>query len=80
MPSFFLSANRQSVQEDPYIFQMRNGNILGLWSDLHPDPGVGGTFGVYARPWRGDLGAAGVADSRVNNLTDDVQEALSERR
>ena len=73
MPSFFLSANRQSVQEDPYIFQMRNGNILGLWSDLHPDPGVGGTFGVYARPWRGDLGAAGVADSRVNNLTDDVQ-------
>lgn len=73
MPSFILSANRRSVQEDPYLLQLKNGSILGLWSDLHPDPGIAGSFGVYGRTWRGDIGAANPSDVRINNLTADIQ-------
>lgn len=73
MPSYFMSANRNSVQQDPYLFQMNNGDILGLWSDLHPDPGVNGGFGVYGRAWRHDLLAASASDSRINDITDGPQ-------
>lgn len=68
MPSFVLSANRQGVQQDPRIFQMRDGTILGLWSDLHPDPGADGFYGVYGRAWSADLSGASPGDSRINNL------------
>lgn len=74
MPSYILSANRQSVQQDPYLFQLKNGDLLGLWTDLHPDPGIRGGFGVYGRAWRGDLGAAAITDTRINNLTNDTQQ------
>ncbi|MBK4215708.1 hypothetical protein JJJ17_07210 [Paracoccus caeni] len=73
MPSYILSANRKSAQWDPYIFTMRDGNILGLWEDLYPDPGASGTFGVYGRVWASDLSGASDTDSRIPNLTDDVQ-------
>lgn len=73
MPTYFLSANRDSVQQDPYLLQLENGSILGLWTDLKPDPGVRGSFGVYGRSWQGDLGGAAASDVRINNLTDDIQ-------
>lgn len=72
MPAYYLSANRDSVQEEPFILSLRNGNILGLWTDLEPDPGVGGTFGVYGRTLAGDLGGAG-SDIRIPDLTEDIQ-------
>lgn len=77
MPSYILSANRKSAQWDPYIFTMKDGNILGLWEDLHPDPGVSGTFGVYGRAWAGDLSGAAAVDSRVPDLTDDIQSSAA---
>lgn len=77
MPSYILSANRKSAQWDPYIFTMKDGNILGLWEDLHPDPGVSGTFGVYGRAWAGDLSGASAVDSRVPDLTDDIQSSAA---
>lgn len=69
MPSYILSENRRSIQEDPYLFQLSNGTILGTWSDLHPDPGADGFFGVYGRVWAADLTGASPTDSRINNLT-----------
>ena len=77
MPTFILSANRQSVQQNPYLLQLNNGSILGLWTDLHPDPGMAGSFGVYGRAWRGDVGAASAVDNRINDLTDDIQRSPS---
>ena len=73
MPSYFLSANRESVQQDPYVFQLKDGSIVGLWSDLHPDPGPEGHFGVYRRGWSEDLRMAWKTDMPVPNLTDDIQ-------
>ncbi|MDH2325548.1 M10 family metallopeptidase C-terminal domain-containing protein [Cereibacter sp. SYSU M97828] len=73
MPTYFLSANRDSVQEDPFVMQLRNGNLLGLWTDLDPDPGVGGTFGVYGRTLAGDLTGAVPSDTRIPDLTEDIQ-------
>ncbi|SMO56465.1 calcium-binding protein [Paracoccus laeviglucosivorans] len=73
MPTYYLSANRNSQQVDPYLIQLRGGDILGVWSDLYPDPGVGGTYGVYGRIWRGDMGAVSPTDARINTLTEDIQ-------
>lgn len=73
MPTYYLSRNRDSLQSDPYLVQLKNGSILGMWSDLEPDPGISGGFGAYARIWRGDLGAAAVSDTRVNTITEGPQ-------
>ena len=73
MPSYFLSANRESVQQDPYVFQLKDGSLVGLWSDLHLDPGPEGHFGVYRRGWSGDLRMAWKTDMPVPNLTNDIQ-------
>lgn len=73
MPTYYLSANRQSVQEEPFLLQMHNGSILALWTDLYPDPGAGGTFGVYGRALSSNLSAAAASDSRINSLTEDIQ-------
>ncbi len=77
MPSYILSANRKSAQWDPYIFTLKDGNILGLWEDLYPDPGVSGTFGIYGRLWAGDLSGHSVVDSRIPDLTDDIQSSAA---
>lgn len=77
MATYFLSANRESVQEDPFLLLLSGGSILGLWSDLHPDPGVAGHYGVYGRIWAGDLSGAGLADAPVPDLTDDIQRSPS---
>lgn len=72
MPTYYLSQNRDSVQENPSLTLLKNGSVLGLWEDLGPDPGVSGHFGVYGRVIRAD-GAAGSTDSRIPDLTDDIQ-------
>lgn len=73
MTTYYLSSNRESVQEDPYLLQLASGRILGMWTDLEPDPGVGGSFGVYGRIWGAALGGAAPSDTRLNTLTEDIQ-------
>lgn len=77
MPSYILSANRDSTQQDPYLVDVGDGNILGLWTDLDPDPGVLGHFGVYGRVWKSDLSMASRTDSRIPDLTDDIQSSAA---
>lgn len=69
MPTYFLSRDRQSVQEDPYLLQLKNGNLLTLWSDLHLEA----SYGVYMRFQSEDLSAGSQTPARVNNLTADIQ-------
>lgn len=72
MPTYYLSANRQSVQEDPFIMLLKNGNILGMWSDLGADPGFDGHFGAYARMLSADL-RQGSGDAAIPTLIEDIQ-------
>lgn len=69
MPTYFLSGDRQSVQEDPYLLQLKDGNLVTLWTDLHLE----NSFGVYMRFQSGDLSAGTPTPARVNNLTGDIQ-------
>lgn len=69
MPTYFLSNDRRSLQEDPYLLQLKNGFLVTLWTDLHLES----SFGVYMRFQNGDLSAGSPAPVRVNNLTADIQ-------
>ena len=69
MPTYILSTNRQSVQEDPYLLQLKNGILVSLWTDLYLES----SYGVYMRFQREDLAAGSPSAIRVNNLTADIQ-------
>lgn len=69
MPTYLLSRDRQSVQEDPYLLQLKDGNLVTLWTDLRLED----SFGVYMRFQSGDLSAGTPTPARVNNLTNDIQ-------